>query len=258
MLRRAFAPAVPAFGHTARVSNVNARRDASAGGTTDEALIRAARAAVLGALTRDVAHELNNPLLAILGLVDLVAAERGTDSRAERRLTVIRDTALEMRELIRALLEFARGTGDAAGTVDVAETVGRALELVRRTTSAQDVELVERIAGEPLPVAGNAGEIRQAVLHLLVHACAALSAGGTVIVTAERDGDRVIVTVTDSGDAIPVDAADRIFEPFFATERDPTGLGLAASRAIAERHGGTLELRPSDRGASFALTLPLD
>jgi len=251
MLRRALDPAVPAFRHTGQVSAVNA--------ATEDGLVRAAKAAVLGELTRGIAHELNNPLVAILGLVDLVAADAGLDSRAraQQRLTVVRHTALEMRELIRALLALARDPGDSHETVDVAETVGRVLELVRRTTSAQDVDVVQRIPTDPLPVAGSRGALTQAVLHLLVHAYAALPAGGTVIVTAEREGDRAVVSVTDSGDAISADAADRIFEPLFATERDPSGLGLAASRAIAESHGGTLELRNSARGASFVLALPL-
>jgi two-component system sensor histidine kinase PilS (NtrC family) len=257
MLRSAVVPAVPAFRHTNSVSRVNTDRDALREAALPDDLVRAAKAAVLGELTRDVAHELNNPLLAILGLVDLLVAEAAVDSRAQRRLAVVRETALEMRALIRALLEVARDSAPSQDAVDLAGTVRRALELVRRATSAQDVEVVERIAPEPLQVAADRGELAQAVLHLLVQAYAALPAGGTVIVVVERDGDRALVTVTDSGDAIGADVADRVFEPFFATERDRSGLGLAASRAIAEKHGGSLALRSSDRGASFVLTLPL-
>lgn len=234
---------------------VNERYDASA--ATGEAVVRAAKGAALGELTQGAVHELNNPLLAILGLVDLLVGDAEEGSRAERRLTVVRDTALEMRDVLRALLEFARDGGDARERVDLGDAVRQAVELVRRTASARDVELVERIPQGTFAVLGNSSQLGQAVLHLLVNAYAALPAGGKVLVDVEAEGERATVTVTDTGDGVPVELAERVFEPFFTTRRDGAGLGLAASRAIAESHGGGLELRAQDRGASFVLTLPL-
>jgi signal transduction histidine kinase len=237
------------------VSKVNDGDDAPAAARAD--VVRAAKAAALGELTQGAAHELNNPLLAILGLVDLLVGDAEEGSRVERRLTVVRDTALEMRDVLRALLEFARDGGDARERVDLGDAVRRAVELVRRTASARDVELVERIPQGTFAVLGNSSQLGQAVLHLLVNAYAALPAGGKVLVDVEADGEQATVTVTDSGEGVPVELAQRVFEPFFTTRRDGSGLGLPASRAIAESHGGSLELRAHDRGASFVLSLPL-
>ena len=220
-------------------------------------VVRAAKAAALGELTRGAAHELNNPLLAILGLVDLLVGDAEEGTRAHRRLTVVRETALEMRAVLRALLEFAREGGDSRERVDLGDTVRQTVELVRRTSSARDVELVERIPQGTLAVVGSPSQIGQAVLHLLVNAYAALPAGGKVLVDVEAGGGRATVTVSDTGDGIPVELAERVFEPFFTTRPDGSGLGLSASRAIAESHGGGLELRAQDRGTTFVLTLPL-
>ena len=255
MLRRGGAGVVNAFRNTIDVSNVNEPDGASSGASED--VVRAAKAAALGELTQGVAHELNNPLLAILGLVDLVVGDAEQGSRAQRRLTVVRDTALEMRAVLRALLEFARDGGDSRERVDLGDAVRRTVELVRRTASAPDVEVVERMPQGAPAVVGNASQIGQAVLHLLANAYAALPDGGKVVVDVEAGGGQATVTVSDSGDGVPTELADRVFEPFFTTRRDGSGLGLAASRAIAESHGGGLELRAQERGASFVLTLPL-
>jgi signal transduction histidine kinase len=255
MLRRCGTGVVTAFGNTVAVSRVNDPSAASAAAGED--VVRAAKAAALGELTRGAAHELNNPLLAILGLVDLLVRDAEEGSRAQQRLTVIRDTALEMRGVLRALLDFARDGGDSHEPVDLGDVVRRTVELVRRTASARDVELAERIPSGTLTVLGNSSQIGQAVLHLLANAYAALPAGGKVVVDVEADVAWATVTVTDSGEGVPVELAERVFEPFFTTRGDGSGLGLTASRAIAQSHGGSLELRTTGRGASFVLTLPL-
>lgn len=237
------------------MSKVNERGDTAPDARDD--VVRAAKAAALGELTQGAAHELNNPLLAILGLVDLLLAEAEDESRAQRRLTVVRDTALEMRAVLRALLEFARDTGDSRELFDLGDTVRRTVALVRHTASAPDVELVERLPHVALGVTGDRSRIGQAVLHLLVNAYAALPAGGKVVVEVATGETSATVTVTDSGAGVPAELAERVFEPFFTTRRDGSGLGLAASRAIAESHGGGLELRDAEHGAAFVLSLPL-
>ena len=191
------------------MSKVNERGRASRVDRAD--VVRAAKVAALGELTQGAAHELNNPLLAILGLVDLLLGGAEEGSRDRRRLTVVRDTALEMRAVLRALLEFARDTGDAHERVDLGEAVRQAVSLVRRTASARDVELVERIPPESVAVVGNASEIGQAVVHLLVNAYAALPRGGKVLVDVEENGDSVTVTVTDDGDGISSELTERVF-----------------------------------------------
>ncbi|MDQ3823015.1 MAG: ATP-binding protein [Actinomycetota bacterium] len=237
--------------------NVNERTRAYEEPAGAAGLVRAAKAAALGDLTRGLAHELNNPLFAILGLVDFLVADAEPGSRAHRRLTVVRETALEMRELLRAVLDFAREPAGVLGRVDLGETVRQTVELARRSSASEDVDLEVHVPADALTVLASRNEVRQALLHLLANAFAALPGGGTLTVGLDVDGRWARVSVADSGPGVPADLRDRIFEPFFTTRADGSGLGLAACRAIAESHGGTLELAAGEGGATFVLRLPL-
>jgi signal transduction histidine kinase len=222
-----------------------------------EELARAGKLVALGELTPGVAHELNNPLFAVLGLVDFLLAESEPGSRAHRRLTVVHETAEEMRGILRALIDFAREPGGRIGPVELVETVRETVALVRRTTFAKDVELMERLGTGPVVVQGSRNELRQCVIHLLANACAVLKNGGTVTVELTRREGCADVTVSDTGPGIPEALQGAVFEPFFTTKTGGSGLGLAAGRAIAESHGGTLELDASRPGATFVLRLPV-
>ena len=224
-----------------------------------EDVARAGKVAALGELTPGLAHELTNPLLAILGLVDFLLADAEPESQAQRRLSIVRETALELRAILRGVVAFAREPADTRGAVDLCETIGRSLELVSRTSAARDVELVECVGADAAVVEGSGNELAQCLLHLLSNACGALPDGGTVRVELSRRAGWARVTVSDSGRGVPAGLRERIFDPFFSTKPSGAGLGLAAARAIAERHGGTLDLAaPAPRaGATFELLIPL-
>jgi signal transduction histidine kinase len=221
-------------------------------------LRRAGKLAALGELTPGVAHELNNPLFAVLGLLDLALADAQPGSPAHRRLTVARETAMEMRATLRTLVGFAREPADAHGPVELRDALRETVDLARRTSSASDVEIVARLGEDDVSVFGSRNELRQCVLHLLANARAAMPGGGTITVELRQEGGWATVTVADSGAGVPVGLEERIFEAFFTTQPTGSGLGLAAGRAIAKSHGGSLELRPAaGGGSSFVLRLPV-
>jgi signal transduction histidine kinase len=234
--------------------NVPERREALPVG---DDLVRTGKLVALGELTPGVAHELNNPLFAILGLVDLLLAESEHGSRAHRRLGVVRETAQDLREVVRALVDFAREPAADVAPVELVETVRETVSLFRRTAAAKDVELEELVGTEPVVVHGSRNEIRQCLVHLLSNACAALPDGGAVEVELTRSGRWATVTLSDSGPGIPDELRDAIFEPVVTTRATGNGLGLAAARSIAERHGGTLELDAAGPGAVFVLRIPV-
>jgi two-component system NtrC family sensor kinase len=257
MLRPAATVVVSAYGNTVGVPSVNKLDDGASASPSRDDLVRAGKVAALGELTPGIAHELNNPLFAVIGLVDFLLRDAEPGSRSHRRLTVVRDTALEMRTVLRTLVDFARESTDTHAVIDVGDTVRQTAELVRRTSSAKDVELIEELPSESLSVLGNRNQLRQVLLHLLTNACASLPRGGTVTIGLARRNARASVTVADSGAGVPPELRMRIFEPFFTTRPGASGLGLAAGRAIAESHGGSLELRSGGEGATFVLTLPV-
>lgn len=222
-----------------------------------EALVEAGRLSTLGELVRGVAHEINNPLFGMLGLVDLLLADLEPGSPERDRLLLVKQSGLEIKQLSHALLRFARAEPDDIRDVSLHRVAEEAVELVRCTNVDKNVELREDYCREPLEVRGSHARLGQVFLSLLVNAQQALPAGGVVTVRLERDGAWAAATVTDTGDGVDPGIRMHLFEPFTTTKAG-TGLGLAASHEIARAHGGNLTAVSSvGTGGTFVLKLPL-
>jgi signal transduction histidine kinase len=223
-----------------------------------EALLEAGRLTGLGALVRGFAHEVNNPLFGMLGLVELLLVEIEPGTKAHERLSLVQQSGLEIKQITHSLLGFTHGDLEEIEVLSLQDVAAKAVELVRCTSAGKSVELQENYSSEPLLVRGSSPRLGQVFLSLLVNAQQALPAGGTVTVQLERDGDWAVARVTDTGPGIEADARSGLFEPFATTKDRGTGLGLAASLEIARGHGGDLiALTSVSAGASFVLRLPI-
>jgi PAS domain S-box-containing protein len=225
----------------------------------EQQLIQSGKLAAIGELAAGVAHEINNPLFAILGLTEFLLEDAEPGSKARERLETIRATGLEIRDIVRSLLDFARERSDELMTVSLAAVAGQTVELFRHTSAAKHIELVERYTDEPTLVEGSPNQLKQIFVNLLSNARQAMPAGGRVTLAVEREGAHVVARVEDTGPGIPDEMLSRIFEPFFTTKRDVggTGLGLSVSLGIAEAHGGALTVRSrTGEGTCFLLSLP--
>lgn len=223
-----------------------------------DALLEAGRLTGLGELVRGVAHEINNPLFGMLGLVELLLGEIEPGTKTHERLSLVQQSGLEIKRITHSLLGFARAEPDVSEIVSLQEAAEKAVELVRCTSAGKSVELREHYPDGPLLVQGSSARLSQVFLSLLVNAQQALPGGGTVTVQLERDADWAVARVTDTGAGIDSDARSTLFEPFATTKHGGTGLGLAASLEIARAHGGDLiALSSVAAGASFVLRLPI-
>jgi two-component system NtrC family sensor kinase len=230
-------------------------------GTVDQQLVQSGRLAAIGELAAGVAHEINNPLFAILGLTEFLLEESEPGSRAHRRLVLIQESGLEIKEIVHALLDFARENAEERRVVPLEDVIRSTLDLVRRTNAHKGIELVETYDGAGAEVHASPNQLKHAVLNLIANARQAMPNGGTVRVDVRRDGDSVVTSVSDDGPGISPEARDRIFEPFFTTKRlsGGTGLGLSVSLGIAQSHGGTLTVSSEPgAGATFTLRLPVE
>ena len=226
----------------------------------EQQLVQSSKLASIGELAAGVAHEINNPLFAILGLVEFLLKDAEAGTKAQERLLLVQQTGLEIKDIVRALLDFARERSDEFAPVPLELVVRQTLDLVRKTSAKKGIEIVERYPAEELIVQASANQLKQVVLNLVTNAQHAMPDGGTIVVEVARDGDGASATVTDNGPGIPAEAVERIFDPFFTTKRDVggTGLGLSVSLGIAQMHGGHLGVASEPgRGASFRLRLPL-
>jgi len=224
-------------------------------------LIQSGKLASIGQLAAGVAHEINNPLFAILGLVEFLLLEAEPETKAHERLTLIQGTALEIKEIVRALLDFARERSDEHSVISLADVAAQTVELMRRTSAAKQIDIVERYSDEPVPIEGSSSQLKQIFVNLISNAKHALKdGGGTITVEVGRDGEFAWAEVRDTGPGLSEDVAARVFEPFYTTRRDigGTGLGLSVSLGIAQAHGGSLvvDSKPGE-GAAFRLRLPL-
>ncbi|MHA7628051.1 two-component system sensor histidine kinase NtrB [Corallococcus sp. M7] len=216
-------------------------------------LVQHEKLAGIGRLAAGVAHEINNPLGVILGYVRLL--QRRAEGPLAEDLRVVEEEAVRCQDIVEGLLDLARpgrGPREPVALRDACEEVVlRLREATRLGTVTVDVH------GEGTAWA-QAPRLRQVLLNLVKNAAEAAGEGGRVEVRIAVDADgSARVAVSDSGPGVTPEARARLFEPFFTTKPSGTGLGLAVSQAIAEAHGGRIDVDSGALGgARFTLSLP--
>ena len=225
-------------------------------------LVQSEKMAGLGTLAGGVAHEFNNLLGGILGCLESASEAPGSDAAAED-LAVARRTAERASSLVHALLDVARPGARALEPLDLRRIVDDVLTSCAPTAKRRGIVLDAALAEEAW-VRGDDGQLHQVVLNLVTNALQAVEDEGRIEVRlgvhqAEGESGRVVLDVQDDGPGVAPDARTRIFEPFYTSREDGTGLGLFVSYGIVERHGGRLEVDDADDlgGARFRFVLPV-
>ncbi|HSE49313.1 MAG TPA: PAS domain S-box protein [Terriglobales bacterium] len=226
-------------------------------------LVHAEKMAAVGQLVSGVAHEVNNPLTAILGFADLMLEQQEIPDSAKKDLQIIVQEAQRTRQIVQNLLSFARQTPAERKPVDLNEILRRTLKLRAYDFSSHGMDVVERY-DEKLPaVMGDAHQLQQVFLNIVNNAYDAVREadrrGRIEVVTAKVNGSGVEVRFIDNGTGIA--HPDRIFDPFFTTKEvgKGTGLGLSICYGILREHGGEIGCQNNGEqpGATFILRLPV-
>ena len=229
-------------------------------------LARLSRVAVLGELSGALAHELNQPLAAILSNAQaaqrLLARQPADLDEIHSILGDVVEDDLRAREVITRLRLLLEKGEVRQQSIDLNEVVSGVLRLVNSDLLLQGVTAHTDLAPDLPAVSGDSVQIQQVLLNLILNGCHAMNNGDgrerkLALRTAARDSDGVLVTISDRGPGIPPTDLDRIFEPFFTTHAGGMGLGLAVCRSIIGAHGGRLwATNDEGAGASFHFTLP--
>jgi two-component system sensor histidine kinase HydH len=216
----------------------------------------AERLATIGQFAAGIGHELRNPLGVVESSVFLLRQRLGqmgvSDAGVVRHLDKIAAEVQRSNKTINDLLELARSRPlhrrivPARGFLEQAVSAANLPAGVRVTVTAQDEVALD----------ADPDQLGRVFSNLVINASQAMDGKGEIRMEAERQGEAVTVRVRDDGPGVPVDVRDRIFEALFTTKAKGSGLGLALCRRIVEAHGGTVRLEPSDRGASFLVTIP--
>ena len=221
-------------------------------------LFQAEKMSALGQLAGGVAHEINNPLGGILAFAQIMAQDERTPEDKES-LRLISDAAVRAKRIVDSLLRFSRVPKEhERGPVDLTRVVEEALLILQPNLRDGKVTVVRELGAAR--TTGNANQLQQVMVNLIVNASQAVQGKGKILVhTGPGAPGRVVVSVADDGPGVPADLAERIFEPFFTTkpEGQGTGLGLSICYRIAEEHGGSIRLENlREGGARFVVDLP--
>jgi len=224
-------------------------------------ILRTRRLAALGSLGAGVAHELNNPLTAVTGLLAVLRKELGQDSAHIATIQQIQEQARRVTKIVADLRQFADQERAVLGKrFCLKGPVESALELYSEQIELRKIRVSTDIA-DPVPDAqGDPVQIQQVVAHLVQNAVHAMPSGGDLrIALSQVAGDALKLTVTDSGRGIPPEMRERIFDPFFSTKDQAAGvgLGLSISNSIVEAHHGRILVESAPgKGATFTVLLP--
>ncbi|REK63785.1 MAG: histidine kinase [Brevibacillus sp.] len=247
------------------VENILLFKDVSEKVQIEARLIQSAKLAAIGEMAAGVAHELNSPLTAILGNVQLLLRETHTEPQRQMLQDVFQ-CSVRCKKIIQNLLTFSRQEEYQFERLFINDLVEVVLGLIGYQLTVSGICITKRLADEPLAVWGSRHQIEQIIINLLLNARDALHGASSpeIVITTFRqetdDGVYVGMSVRDNGAGIDAEHLPQIFHPFFTTKEQTkgTGLGLSVSLGIAESHGGTLTAE-SVRGeySTFTLLLPI-
>jgi PAS domain S-box-containing protein len=253
----------PLFDETGKIDGVIiSGRDVTDLKRLEEQLIQAEKLAAMGQMLAGVAHELNNPLTAILGVTELLRERQGLDEATKRQLDLTHRQARRAARIVQNLLEFSRPAAPQKKTLDVSNLMERTLQLHEHSLRRNNVE-VEFHPQIASPVVGDANQLIQVFLNLISnaeHAIREVRESGRIQIRIGRIGTHVTVTVQDDGVGILPDALPKLFDPFYTTKRPGggTGLGLSICTAIVREHGGSIDVETLPVGGSaFTVFLPV-
>jgi signal transduction histidine kinase len=208
---------------------------------------------MLGQIAANVAHELKNKLNVINAAVYGLSQEHVTADRRERTRLRVEQTITATARLISDLLQLARPQQSAPGPVDVADVLEPILDAVVPAT----VSVRRRIPSGLPTVRADRQQVEQVLLNVVINAVEAMPHGGTLDVALQLQDDQMRLTITDSGTGIAAADLPKVFETFWTTKPQGSGLGLSISRSLIEQHGGSIQLATgNDRGTRVVIQLP--
>ena len=232
-------------------------------------LVRSVKLASLGQLSAGIAHEINNPLTAVLSYSSLLL-EKAKMPKEKRWLTIIVDETKRCRNIVSGLLDFARKSTLEKFPTQVNDIVERAISLMEHKESFHNIKIIKQLNNDLPKVKVDSGQIYQVITNLIINAADAMDGKGMLTVKSQihtieskiaDDRHFVELSVTDTGCGIPQQNMERLFNPFFTTKGPTvgTGLGLSICFGIIKRHGGNIDVHSKiGEGSTFIIHLPFE
>jgi len=217
------------------------------------------RMASIGRLTSGVGHEVKNPINAIVVHLELLKNKVGEENApALRHLEVIDSEIHRLDRVVQTLVDFSRPVELQLREQDLRPVVADVLTLATEELFRNNVTLVSRLPDKPMLANIDADLLKQAVLNVIQNGAQAMQHGGTLEVILEEDRKTAVLRIGDEGPGIPEEIREKIFDLYFTTKSEGSGIGLAMTYRILQLHHGSVEVQSkAERGTEFQLRIPL-
>ncbi|WP_319521806.1 cache domain-containing protein [uncultured Desulfosarcina sp.] len=226
-------------------------------------LIQSEKHASVGKLAAGVAHEINNPLTAVLTFTHLILRRKDIPESVRSDLELVASQTERVRAIVKSLLDFSRQTELSPVTMDINRLIEDSVRLMENQGLIKGIDLVFN-AGNDLPVLLlDRNQCQSVLINMILNAFDAMDAGGRIDIQTQKaakgESGGVEIRIADTGSGISPEYMDKLFDPFFTTKPagKGTGLGLAVSAGIIQRHGGTIDVKSKPgSGTTFTIWLP--
>lgn len=226
-------------------------------------LLQSEKQASVGKLAAGVAHEINNPLTAVLTFTHLILRRKDLPEEVRKDLDIVTTQTERVRKIVKSLLDFSRQTVIKPESLQINRLIEDSLGLMKNQALIRDVTLTFK-GEEKLPsLTLDKNQFQSVIINLIINALDATPSGGSIAITTQKievnSEEGVEINISDTGCGIPADNMEQLFDPFFTTKEvgKGTGLGLAVTMGIIERHSGTIKVRSQvDKGTTFTIWMP--
>jgi PAS domain S-box-containing protein len=234
-------------------------RDAESVRRIEDEIEMSRRLSANGRITRGVAHEVKNPINAIVLHLQLLQGKlRQVDPDTRRHMDIIGSEIHRLDRVVQILVDFTRPRDLHLEETDLRRLLEDGVQLAGPDAGRHGVDINCNLPSQPLMVKVDTDFIKQAILNVVLNGVQAMPDGGRLTVSARREDDMVVTEIRDQGTGIPTDAQDKIFELYFTTKKEGTGIGLAQTYQILQWHYGSVDFESVDgEGTTFRLRLPL-
>jgi signal transduction histidine kinase len=242
-----------------RIGALLSMRDAESVRRIENEIELSRRLAAIGRLTSGVAHEVKNPINAIVVHLELLREKmREVDPDTGRHLDIIGREIHRLDRVVQMLVDFNRPLELRLSDFDLRKVVEDVALLASPEAARLGVKLETKLSPTPLPVRADADLIKQALLNVVLNGVQAMANGGVLDIAARQQDAAASIEVRDEGEGIPPEVRDKVFNLYFTTKRSGSGIGLAMSYRVLQLHNGAIDfVTEIGRGTTFRLILPL-
>jgi PAS domain S-box-containing protein len=242
-----------------RIGALLTMRDAESVRRIENEIELSHRLASIGRLTSGVAHEVKNPINAIVVHLELLREKmREAQPDTRRHMDIISNEIHRLDRVVQTLIDFNRPVELRLKTTDLRRVLEEVTQLAAPEAEQNGVSIVMQLGTAPLPVLIDYDLVKQALDNVVLNGVQAMAKGGTLQITARHDDKAATVEVRDGGPGIPPEIRDRIFNLYFTTKKTGSGIGLAMTYRVLQMHHGSLDFETEvGSGTTFRLCLPL-